>query len=488
MKKWQFLLIFSVLLSSWTIVFSQEFRNHDKSNNQNQSIDSRSDNTEKLQENKKKEQTQSGKQRPQEKNDNARNKDQTISKEVEKLRKDINKSLNQNLKKSGKFSLSDIPNPRVSNASWVSDPSGYFTSSEKEQMNSMISSLEKQTSDEIAVVIVPDISSPDFESFVNSLFNNWGVGKKGKDNGLMIFVAVNIHKWRIEVGYGLESIIPDNKAKHIGEDFLTPNFKKEQYGKGVIEALEVISKVLKDPKNADEIYDEQLSSEFYRNYRDSIFSGGFFTVYFWILGIFFASFVLVFMLHFVAGTPHKKYHMLKFYTPIIWSIVFPIPFLPFRFLILSRMKIIREIPPKSKHGNKLYKLSESEEDQFLEPGQVSEDNIKSIDYDVWISEGATEVIILRYPKWFSKYSKCPQCSNKTKYLAGSRTITAATCYSSGTGEKDYACKHCSYKRTVRYTIPRRSCGDSSSSSGGSYSSSSSFGGGSSGGGGASGSW
>lgn len=485
MKKWQFILIFSVLLSSWNIVFSQESHNHDKSNNQNQSIDSRKDDSKIDKNTTKSNQTQNGKQRPQEKNDKSRNEDQTISKEVDKLRKGINKSLNQNSNKSKKFGLSDIPNPRVSNASWVSDPSGYFTTSERNQMNSMISALEKQTTAEIAVVIVPNIGSPNFENFVNALFNNWGIGKKNKDNGLMIFVAVNIHKWRIEVGYGLEGIIPDNKAKHIGEDFLTPNFKNEEYGKGVIEALEVITKVLKDPENAEEIYDEELSSDFYRSYRDSVFSAGFFTVYFWILGIFFASFILVFMLHLVVGTPHKKYHMLKFYTPIIWSVVFPIPFLPFRFLILKRMKAIREIPPKSKNGNKLYKLSESEEDQFLEPGQISEDNAKSIDYDVWISEGATEVIVLRYPKWFSKYSKCPQCSNKTKYLAGNRTITSATCYSSGTGEKDYACKHCSYKRTVRYTIPRRSCGDSSSSSGGS---SSSFGGGSSGGGGASGSW
>jgi uncharacterized protein len=64
-----------------------------------------------------------------------------------------------------------------------------------------------------------------------------GIGKKGKDNGVLVLVAMEEREWRIEVGYGLEGDITDIEAKNIGLDYLVPNFQEGQYGEGLAETV-----------------------------------------------------------------------------------------------------------------------------------------------------------------------------------------------------------------------------------------------------------
>ena len=148
-------------------------------------------------------------------------------------------------------------------------------------------------------------------------------------------------------------------------------------------------------------------------------------------------------------------------------------------------------------GEQMHRLGESEEDKYLKKGQIAEEKVKSIDYDVWITTNGKEVLILAYKRWFTKNRKCPSCKYKTYYKEYNRTITSPTYTSSGMGEKKYKCENCGHSKVTRYTIPRLqrssssggSSGGSYSSGGGSYSSGgSSYGGGSSGGGGAGSSW
>lgn len=63
----------------------------------------------------------------------------------------------------------------------------------------------------------------------------------------------------------------------------------------------------------------------------------------------------------------------------------------------------------------MYNLSEVEDDSYLEKGQVSEENIKSIDYDVWVSGEDGDILIQAYKRWFSKYNSCPKCKYKTYF-------------------------------------------------------------------------
>jgi uncharacterized protein len=127
-------------------------------------------------------------------------------------------------------------------------------------------------------------------------------------------------------------------------------------------------------------------------------------------------------------------------------------------------------------------ISDSQDDALLESGQLKEEQIGSVDYDVWKCPSCAHRFTLRYAKWLTKYDKCPQCFNRTKSSTQS-VITAATTSHSGSALVTETCAFCSFTNEYTKVLPRLSESRSSSSSGGSGGSS--FGGGRSGGGGAS---
>jgi uncharacterized protein len=135
----------------------------------------------------------------------------------------------------------------------------------------------------------------------------------------------------------------------------------------------------------------------------------------------------------------------------------------------------------------MIRLDDVQEDEFLSKGELAEENIGSVDYDVWQCRSCAHRFTLRYPKWISAYESCPQCHNRT-VTSTQETIQAATTSSMGTARVTEKCGFCTYSREYSKTLPRISESSSSSSSSDGGSSSSSFGGGSSGGGGASASY
>ncbi len=129
------------------------------------------------------------------------------------------------------------------------------------------------------------------------------------------------------------------------------------------------------------------------------------------------------------------------------------------------------------------RLSESEDNAHLDRAQIVEEQIKSVDYDVWKCPACSHHLVLRYPRWLTGYDKCPQCSNRTK-SSKETVIERATTSSEGLARVNESCAFCSFRSEYTKTLPRIERSSSWSSSGGS-SGGSSFGGGRSGGGGAS---
>jgi uncharacterized protein len=168
--------------------------------------------------------------------------------------------------------------------------------------------------------------------------------------------------------------------------------------------------------------------------------------------------------------------------------VFPIPFAFLYGSYKRKMIFFRDHPRECKEcGKALIKLDENKDDNYLSKGQVREEQLKSVDYDVWECTGCYNTETLIYPTPGSKYATCPKCNFKTQYKVSSRTIRAATESSAGVGEETRSCKFCNHQAITKYTIAKITRSSSSSSSG-SASSGGSWGGGSSGGGGASSSW
>ncbi len=151
------------------------------------------------------------------------------------------------------YQVGEIPDPKkLGQDYFVSDPDGVLSNSQT--INSLIADLEKTTKIEIAVVVVKnfDTDAEDFQ-FALDLFRTWGIGKKGADNGLLLFVATDRRKYRFITGYGLEGLLTDLKLKRIGETYLVPAFKKQAYDDGIMDALTAIEDVLLNPKNEAEI-------------------------------------------------------------------------------------------------------------------------------------------------------------------------------------------------------------------------------------------
>jgi uncharacterized protein len=104
--------------------------------------------------------------------------------------------------------------------------------------------IEKKAAIQIAVVTVKSLKGESIENFSVALFEDWGIGKKGRDEGLLILVAPKERRVRIEVGYGLEGVFPDSLCGKIIDEVIIPFFKKGDYGKGIVAAMSYIAKII----------------------------------------------------------------------------------------------------------------------------------------------------------------------------------------------------------------------------------------------------
>ena len=172
------------------------------------------------------------------------------------------------------------------------------------------------------------------------------------------------------------------------------------------------------------------------------------------------------------------YNFLKF-----GSFIFPLALLLFFIQWKFLRKRMRTSPINCPACNeKMKRLSEKEEDCFLNKKEITEEQIKSIDYDVWICNACGKKKILAYDNIFAKHKKCPKCGAKTFAEIENRIILQATTFNSGIGEKISECEHCRFQVSKEYHIPKIIVASGSGKRGGGIGGN--FGGGFSGGGGA----
>jgi len=134
---------------------------------------------------------------------------------------------------------------------WVNDFAGVISNEYKEKLNSLIEELEQKTAAEIAVVTVDSISPYGEIEYARLLFDNWKPGKKGKDNGVLVLLAIKERRWRIETGYGVEGILPDGLCGEIGRNYMVPYFKEGNYGEGLYQGVIKIAQVIGKDANID---------------------------------------------------------------------------------------------------------------------------------------------------------------------------------------------------------------------------------------------
>ncbi|RXG15736.1 hypothetical protein DSM03_10231 [Leeuwenhoekiella aestuarii] len=128
----------------------------------------------------------------------------------------------------------------------VNDFENILSESEEAELTRKIQELESATSDQIAVVTLVSIEPYlTIESYAFDLANDWGVGMEEKDNGIVIAPGKELKQIRIENSMGIPQRLTDSEAKRIIEELMIPEFKQENYYKGLLKGIEAISLQLK---------------------------------------------------------------------------------------------------------------------------------------------------------------------------------------------------------------------------------------------------
>ena len=130
--------------------------------------------------------------------------------------------------------------PKPAQREYVVDTAGIVSAEDRAQIEKIGEELREKTKAEIVVVTVPTLGDADIESYANKLFRSWGIGDAKQSNGVLLLIAKDDRKFRIEVGYGLEGEITDGRSGEI-LDKMKPYFRDEKYSEGVLNAYQKLA-------------------------------------------------------------------------------------------------------------------------------------------------------------------------------------------------------------------------------------------------------
>ncbi len=122
----------------------------------------------------------------------------------------------------------------------VNDYTGTLSENEINSLEQKLVAFDDSTSTQVAVVLISSVGDYDINDYTNQLGEKWGVGTKGKDNGVVVLAALKDRKISIQTGYGVEGALPDGITKRIIENEIKPSFKAGNYYEGLDRATDAI--------------------------------------------------------------------------------------------------------------------------------------------------------------------------------------------------------------------------------------------------------
>ncbi len=130
-------------------------------------------------------------------------------------------------------------------ARYVVDLAGVIDDTTEGRLNRFLLELEQKTTAQFVILTIPGLEGESIEEFsIEVAHNRWRLGQKGKDNGVLLVVAIKEHRYRFEIGYGLEGILPDSLVGSLGRTELVPRFRKGEFSQGIYAAaLRVIGRI-----------------------------------------------------------------------------------------------------------------------------------------------------------------------------------------------------------------------------------------------------
>ena len=354
-----------------------------------------------------------------------------------------------------------MPNVNVSNRyEYVSDPVSLLSPQTKEIVNKMLWNLRESTSVEMVVAIPPSIGDTTIEMWSEQLFTLWGIGKSDKDNGVLLVIAPEQRKARIQTGYGVEGALPDISCKNIINSAIIPNMKVGDIDKAVTDASALVVAALTDPAVADELRSKEKDN--FSGSGETLDPKVILQFVSWIAGLGFLIALGLFVSYISKAHKHKDYY----HKAIIWqdslnlfgwmtlaSIGTGAIFWLLAFLNYRRWRTKRR--PCSTCGARMRRLGEEEDNELLSPAQDLEEKLKTIDYDVWECPQCGTIERYPYKSKQQEYTECPNCHTVAMKLVQDRVVVKPTTRSEGMGERVYECKYCGHITRKPYKIPRK---------------------------------
>lgn len=391
----------------------------------------------------------------------------------------------------------DVENVHVKNRDrYVTDGAGVFSPSGLQQADSMLGSMWQQSSAEPVVVVVDNLDGRDINDYATDLFTRWGIGKKDKDNGLLILISVGDRRAAIRTGYGVEGVLPDAIAAGIIRNDMAPHFREGDYEGGILAALSTVNGVLTNPEAR-----EELMSKYENNAGAKGEDVDFFSVYLTmclIIGVVMLVWVLTTWLSGRKLTTAQAYARLQaIKLPCLVGTVLALgmPLLSYLLLVLlmRNVRLHKRLCPHC--STRMQRVDEDNDNNYLTTAQDAEERLDSVDYDVWLCPQCGETDIIPYVNPKKNYTVCPQCGARACTLVNRRTVIPPSTAREGRGVEEYYCMNCRRRSERPFVVPKvvappviitggggRGFGGGGGFSGGS------FGGGMTGGGGASGGW
>lgn len=393
------------------------------------------------------------------------------------------------------YSVKNIPNVhRADSTRFVSNPDGILSPAGEAAVNRALREVHGQTSAEFVVVIVDELDS-DIDDFATNLFREWGLGKKDTNNGLLLVISKEGREMVFRTGGGVEGLLPDGLLGSIIRKEIAPRFRDDDYDGGVLNGVNAVNTILTDPAAREEIISKYANDASNDNPGEDLFK-----FYLYCCGIM-AVLSLIMLIAAIFGSRGKdRYARYQAVNKIYPSVLFMsflglgMPLIALIPLLFIRHRLRRGPHYCPKCGTKMQLIDELHDNDFLTHAQDLEEQIGSIDYDVWVCPKDGETEIIPYIQRASSYGECPVCHARTYRVISDRIVIRPTTTSEGIRLIMYRCLNCGHEGDETRKIPREMPkvviipGSVGGSDGGGGIGGGTFGGGFTAGGGARGGW
>lgn len=143
---------------------------------------------------------------------------------------------------------------------YITDDANILSDEQEQSLNTKLRSFEDSSTNQIFIYVASSLNGKDLSNYSQDIFHAWKIGQGDKNNGVLISIFIDDHKFRIHTGYGLEGVLPDIVTKHIQDNDMRPLFKQNLYYEGIDKGIDQLIYYSKHEYKVDNTSTKEESS------------------------------------------------------------------------------------------------------------------------------------------------------------------------------------------------------------------------------------